>query len=191
MEYIDGAQIAVYAFWLFFAGLIIYIRREDLEGIPRFNRCLRGKTDANAKQCWQNEAHNLNQKISPGQPCRHGFVSFASSRSSTERFHPSIPRRRNPITDSAQNALRTPPPQIRQRNQSPEQDRDRYRRLGHPHRERKGSRRGKVRDRGGRIRQFLPDCCKNIRAQRKLARVEGKPDNRVARMPPPNFLDTG
>jgi photosynthetic reaction center H subunit len=35
MDYIDGAQIALYAFWLFFAGLIIYIRREDKrEGYP-------------------------------------------------------------------------------------------------------------------------------------------------------------
>jgi len=34
-QYIDGAQIALYAFWLFFAGLIIYIRREDKrEGYP-------------------------------------------------------------------------------------------------------------------------------------------------------------
>lgn len=35
MEKIDGAQIALYAFWLFFAGLIIYLRREDKrEGYP-------------------------------------------------------------------------------------------------------------------------------------------------------------
>ena len=35
MEYLDGAQIALYAFWLFFFGLIIYIRREDKrEGYP-------------------------------------------------------------------------------------------------------------------------------------------------------------
>ena len=35
MQYIDGAQIALYAFWIFFAGLIIYIRREDKrEGYP-------------------------------------------------------------------------------------------------------------------------------------------------------------
>ncbi len=35
MNYIDGAQIALYAFWLFFAGLIYYIRREDKrEGYP-------------------------------------------------------------------------------------------------------------------------------------------------------------
>ena len=34
-QYIDGAQIALYAFWLFFAGLIIYLRREDKrEGYP-------------------------------------------------------------------------------------------------------------------------------------------------------------
>lgn len=33
--YIDVAQIALYAFWLFFAGLIIYLRREDKrEGYP-------------------------------------------------------------------------------------------------------------------------------------------------------------
>jgi photosynthetic reaction center H subunit len=35
MEYIDAAQIALYAFWIFFAGLIIYLRREDKrEGYP-------------------------------------------------------------------------------------------------------------------------------------------------------------
>jgi photosynthetic reaction center H subunit len=34
-RYIDGAQIALYAFWIFFAGLIIYLRREDKrEGYP-------------------------------------------------------------------------------------------------------------------------------------------------------------
>ncbi len=35
MQYIDGAQIALYAFWVFFVGLIIYLRREDRrEGYP-------------------------------------------------------------------------------------------------------------------------------------------------------------
>jgi photosynthetic reaction center H subunit len=35
MKYIDGAQAALYAFWLFFFGLIIYIRKEDKrEGYP-------------------------------------------------------------------------------------------------------------------------------------------------------------
>lgn len=35
MEYIDGAQIALYAFWAFFLGLIYYLRREDRrEGYP-------------------------------------------------------------------------------------------------------------------------------------------------------------
>ena len=29
MKHIDGAQAALYAFWLFFAGLIYYLRRED------------------------------------------------------------------------------------------------------------------------------------------------------------------
>ncbi len=34
-EYIDVAQLALYAFWIFFAGLIIYLRREDKrEGYP-------------------------------------------------------------------------------------------------------------------------------------------------------------
>ena len=34
-HYIDGAQIALYAFWIFFAGLVIYLRREDKrEGYP-------------------------------------------------------------------------------------------------------------------------------------------------------------
>ena len=32
---IDGASITLYAFWIFFAGLIIYLRREDKrEGYP-------------------------------------------------------------------------------------------------------------------------------------------------------------
>ncbi|TVP44589.1 MAG: hypothetical protein EA350_11265 [Gemmatimonadales bacterium] len=35
MEYIDFAQITVYLFWFFFAGLVIYLRREDKrEGYP-------------------------------------------------------------------------------------------------------------------------------------------------------------
>jgi photosynthetic reaction center H subunit len=34
-DYIDVAQLALYAFWIFFAGLIIYLRREDKrEGYP-------------------------------------------------------------------------------------------------------------------------------------------------------------
>ena len=34
-DYIDVAQLALYAFWIFFAGLIYYLRREDKrEGYP-------------------------------------------------------------------------------------------------------------------------------------------------------------
>ena len=34
-QYIDVAQILLYAFWIFFAGLLIYLRREDKrEGYP-------------------------------------------------------------------------------------------------------------------------------------------------------------
>ncbi|MEN1729215.1 MAG: photosynthetic reaction center subunit H [Pseudomonadota bacterium] len=34
-EYIDAAQVVLYAFWIFFAGLIYYLRREDKrEGYP-------------------------------------------------------------------------------------------------------------------------------------------------------------
>ena len=34
-SYIDVAQIALYAFWVFFAGLIYYLHREDKrEGYP-------------------------------------------------------------------------------------------------------------------------------------------------------------
>lgn len=34
-EYIDVAQVTLYVFWIFFAGLIIYLRREDTrEGYP-------------------------------------------------------------------------------------------------------------------------------------------------------------
>ena len=33
--YIDVAQLVLYAFWIFFAGLIFYLRREDKrEGYP-------------------------------------------------------------------------------------------------------------------------------------------------------------
>lgn len=35
MQYIDGAQIALYVFWAFFIGLVIYLRTEDKrEGYP-------------------------------------------------------------------------------------------------------------------------------------------------------------
>jgi photosynthetic reaction center H subunit len=35
MRYLDGAQLTLYAFWLFFFGLIYYLRREDKrEGYP-------------------------------------------------------------------------------------------------------------------------------------------------------------
>ncbi len=35
MRHLDGAQIVLYAFWLFFFGLIYYLRREDKrEGYP-------------------------------------------------------------------------------------------------------------------------------------------------------------
>ncbi len=35
MGYFDGAQIMVYAFWIFFFSLIIYLRKEDKrEGYP-------------------------------------------------------------------------------------------------------------------------------------------------------------
>ena len=34
-SYIDVAQVTLYAFWVFFAGLILYLRREDKrEGYP-------------------------------------------------------------------------------------------------------------------------------------------------------------
>lgn len=34
-EYIDLTQIVLYAFWIFFAGLVYYLRREDKrEGYP-------------------------------------------------------------------------------------------------------------------------------------------------------------
>jgi photosynthetic reaction center H subunit len=34
-HYFDAAQIALYGFWLFFFGLIVYLRREDKrEGYP-------------------------------------------------------------------------------------------------------------------------------------------------------------
>ena len=44
-HYIDGAQITLYAFWAFFAGLILYLRREDKrEGYPLVSEVL-GQTD--------------------------------------------------------------------------------------------------------------------------------------------------
>ena len=34
-QYVDVAQLVLYAFWIFFAGLVIYLRREDKrEGYP-------------------------------------------------------------------------------------------------------------------------------------------------------------
>lgn len=37
-EYFDVAQVTLYAFWIFFAGLIFYLRREDKrEGYPLVN----------------------------------------------------------------------------------------------------------------------------------------------------------
>ena len=34
-DYIDVAQVVLYVFWIFFAGLIVYLRREDKrEGYP-------------------------------------------------------------------------------------------------------------------------------------------------------------
>jgi photosynthetic reaction center H subunit len=44
-HYIDFAQITLYAFWVFFAGLILYLRREDKrEGYPLVSELL-GQTD--------------------------------------------------------------------------------------------------------------------------------------------------
>jgi photosynthetic reaction center H subunit len=44
-HYIDFAQITLYAFWVFFAGLILYLRREDKrEGYPLVSEVL-GQTD--------------------------------------------------------------------------------------------------------------------------------------------------
>jgi photosynthetic reaction center H subunit len=44
---LDGAQIALYAFWLFFALLVIYLRKEDKrEGYPLENE------DGSKKDGW-------------------------------------------------------------------------------------------------------------------------------------------
>ena len=41
--YIDVAQLVLYAFWLFFIGLIIYLRREDKrEGYPLWSEATNG-----------------------------------------------------------------------------------------------------------------------------------------------------
>lgn len=38
-SYVDFAQVLLYAFWIFFAGLIYYLRREDKrEGYPLESR---------------------------------------------------------------------------------------------------------------------------------------------------------
>lgn len=38
-QYVDFAQLSLYAFWLFFAGLIYYLRKEDKrEGYPLESR---------------------------------------------------------------------------------------------------------------------------------------------------------
>jgi photosynthetic reaction center H subunit len=40
----DVAQLAIWGFWLFFAGLVIYLRREDKrEGYPLATRDVQGK----------------------------------------------------------------------------------------------------------------------------------------------------
>ncbi|MDG9415066.1 hypothetical protein OLF88_11460, partial [Streptococcus pneumoniae] len=39
--YLDVAQLTLYAFWLFFAGLVFYLRREDRrEGYPLENEAV-------------------------------------------------------------------------------------------------------------------------------------------------------
>ncbi len=40
-SYIDVAQVVLYAFWIFFAGLIFYLRREDRARDTRSNRKFR------------------------------------------------------------------------------------------------------------------------------------------------------
>ncbi len=47
-EYFDVAQIAIWLFWIFFGGLIFYLRREDhREGYP-----LEDETPGVTKQGW-------------------------------------------------------------------------------------------------------------------------------------------
>lgn len=42
--YVDVAQLVLYAFWIFFAGLIFYLRREDRrEGYPLESEASRGR----------------------------------------------------------------------------------------------------------------------------------------------------
>ncbi len=44
MEHLDGAAITLYAFWIFFFGLVWWLRREDKrEGYPLESE--RGKTE--------------------------------------------------------------------------------------------------------------------------------------------------
>ena len=43
--YVDVAQVVLYAFWIFFAGLVFYLRREDRrEGYPLESETARGRT---------------------------------------------------------------------------------------------------------------------------------------------------
>ena len=45
--YIDVAQVCLYLFWIFFAGLVLYLRREDRrEGYPLFSESSNGYKDA-------------------------------------------------------------------------------------------------------------------------------------------------
>ncbi len=51
-SHIDVAQVVLYAFWLFFAGLIFYLRREDRrEGYPLESE-VTGKPDESARGLW-------------------------------------------------------------------------------------------------------------------------------------------
>jgi len=50
--HIDVAQVVLYAFWIFFAGLVFYLRREDRrEGYPLESE-VTGKTDATIGGIW-------------------------------------------------------------------------------------------------------------------------------------------
>jgi photosynthetic reaction center H subunit len=51
-SYIDVAQVVLYAFWIFFAGLIFYLRREDRrEGYPLESE-VTGKADEGSRGLW-------------------------------------------------------------------------------------------------------------------------------------------
>jgi photosynthetic reaction center H subunit len=81
--YIDVAQLALYVFWIFFAGLIFYLRREDKrEGYPLFSdRSDRVRV----------------QGFPPPPPPKVFVLQHGGTRTAPRAEEPSIPDRARPI----------------------------------------------------------------------------------------------